>query len=134
MTANDFGQVISDHIAQLHTTYGMTYLVADSALYSAENLQKLADTSLKWITRVPATLSEAQAILAQAHPQTMAALTKGYRYRASPRAMGAWSNAGSSSTRSIASRRPSAPSTSSWRKQSDQEVQAFRGLPHRVCL
>ena len=37
-----------------------TYLVADSALYSAENLQKLAETRLKWITRVPATLREAQ--------------------------------------------------------------------------
>ena len=42
----------------------------DSALYSAENLQKLAETSLKWITRVPATLTEAQAVLAQAPPAT----------------------------------------------------------------
>jgi transposase len=30
--APEFGQVIKDHIAQLHTTYGTTYLVADSAL------------------------------------------------------------------------------------------------------
>src|SRR5262249_43490841 len=75
-----FGQVISDHIAQLHTTAHPTYLVADSALYSAENLQKLAQTSLKWITRVPATLQEAQAVLTQADPQTMAPLTEGYRY------------------------------------------------------
>ena len=43
--AQAFGQVISDHIAQLQTTYGTTYLVADSALYSADNLQKLAETS-----------------------------------------------------------------------------------------
>ena len=57
-----------------------TYLVADSALYSAENLHKLAETSLKWITRVPATLTEAQEVLAQAQPETMAALTEGYRY------------------------------------------------------
>ena len=28
----EFGQVIKDHIAHLHTTYGTTYLVADSAL------------------------------------------------------------------------------------------------------
>jgi len=42
-----FGQVVSDPIAQLHTTATPTYLVADSALYSAENLQKLAETSLK---------------------------------------------------------------------------------------
>lgn len=36
-------------------------LVADAALYSAENLQKLG--SLRWITRVPLTLSEAQALV-----------------------------------------------------------------------
>lgn len=40
--AGDFGQVITQHIEQLHTTYGTPYLVADSALYSEENLQKLA--------------------------------------------------------------------------------------------
>jgi transposase len=54
-------------------------LVADSALYSAENLQKLAHTQLKWLTRVPATLSEAQAVLAQAEPQAMMPLTEGSR-------------------------------------------------------
>src|SRR5438128_9327769 len=74
-----FGQVVSDHIAQLHTTSNPTYLVADSALYSAENLQKLAETSLKWITRVPATLTEVQELLAQAQPTTMAPLSEGYR-------------------------------------------------------
>ena len=30
--AHDFGQVLTDHIAQLQLTYGMTFLVADSAL------------------------------------------------------------------------------------------------------
>ena len=75
----DFGQLITAHMAQLQITYGTTFLVADSALYSAENLQKLAETRTKWITRVPATLNEAQAVLAQADPQTMAPLTAGYR-------------------------------------------------------
>jgi transposase len=54
--AQEFGQVIRDRMAPLHTTYGATYLVADSALYSADTLQKLAETQLKWITRFPATL------------------------------------------------------------------------------
>jgi transposase len=75
----DFGHVVSQHIQQLHTTYGTTYLVADSALYSEENLQKLADTGSKWITRVPATLADAQAALAQADPAGMVPLTEGYR-------------------------------------------------------
>jgi transposase len=78
--ASDFGQVVTQHIAQLHTTYGTTYLVADSALYSAENLQKLAHTGSKWISRVPATLTEAQTALAQASPAAMPPLRDGYRY------------------------------------------------------
>jgi transposase len=77
---SDFGQVVSQHLQQLHLTYGTTYLVADSALYSEENLQKLADTGSKWITRVPATLTAAHAALAQADPETMAPLIEGYRY------------------------------------------------------
>jgi transposase len=76
----EFGAVIREHIAQLHVTYGTTYLVADSALYSDSNLQQLAQTQIKWITRVPATLREVQAALAQANPPTMAPLTEGYRY------------------------------------------------------
>jgi transposase len=75
--AHDFGHIITDPIAQLQITYGPTCLVADSALYRAENLQKLAETRTQWITRVPATFSEAQAVLAQADPHTMAPLTEG---------------------------------------------------------
>jgi transposase len=77
----DCGQIITDHLTQLQITSGITCLVADSALYSAENLQKLAETRTTWITRVPATLSEAQGIVAQANPQTMAPLIEGYRYQ-----------------------------------------------------
>jgi transposase len=79
--ASDFGHVVTEHIAQLHTTYGTTYLVADSALYSEENLHRLAHTGSSWITRVPATLTEAQTALAQATPETMMPLTEGYGYR-----------------------------------------------------
>jgi transposase len=55
--AHECGQVVKDHIAPLQTTSGTTYLVADSALSTADNLQKLAETQIKWITRVPATVS-----------------------------------------------------------------------------
>jgi transposase len=123
-----FGQVVSDHIAQLHPTANPTYLVADSALYSAENLQKLAETSRKWITRVPATLHEAQVVLAQADPQTMAPLTEGYRYRVVP------SRYGGVAQRWVLiysePRQPQAPRTvdKQWLKQSDREVKAFQTL------
>src|SRR6516162_6396934 len=123
-----FGQVVSDHIAQLHTSANPTYLVADSALYSAENLQKLAETSLKWITRVPATLHEAQAVLTQADPQTMAPLTEGYRYHVVP------SSYGGVAQRWVLiysePRQPQAQRTvaKQWLKQSAADVKAFQTL------
>ena len=86
--AHDFGQIVTDHIAPLQLTYGTTFLVADSALYSAANLQKLAETRTKGITRVPATLRDAQTVLAQADPQTMAPLTEEYRYQVVPSTSG----------------------------------------------
>jgi transposase len=124
----EFGQVVSDHIAQLHTTYSPTYLVADSALYSADNLHKLANTSLKWITRVPATLTEAQEVLAQAQPETMASLSDGYRYAVVA------SHYGGVSQRWVLiyseHRQAQAQRTvdKQWRTQSDQEVKAFKTL------
>ena len=78
----DFGQVVTEHMRQLQTTYGTTYLVADSALYSEENLQQLAVTGTTWITRVPATLTEAQTALEHAIPETMLPLRDGYRDQA----------------------------------------------------
>jgi transposase len=77
--ARDFGQIVPAHIRQLHITYGTTSLVADSALYPADTLQKLADTGSKWITRVPATVTAAHNALAQAPPTAMEPLREGYR-------------------------------------------------------
>ena len=78
--ATNFGQIVREHITQWRATYGTTYLVADRALYSAENLQKLADTSLKWMTRVPATLTEAQAVLTEEHWNLLQLLGKRYAW------------------------------------------------------
>ena len=54
-------------------------LVADSALDTADNLQKLAATPMQWISRVPATVREAHAGLAHAAPQTLRPRLEGYR-------------------------------------------------------
>ena len=75
--AHEVGQVLQEHRAPLPTTDGLTYLVADSALYRDGNLQTFAATRLKWITRVPATRQAAQQALAQADPQGMAPLPEG---------------------------------------------------------
>jgi transposase len=76
----EFGRVVTEHVTQLRTAHQVTYLVADSALYTAENLGHLEQSGVKWLTRVPATLSAVQALLAQVTPATMAPLTEGYRY------------------------------------------------------
>ena len=52
--ANDFSEVVYRHVKQWPTTYGMTSLVADSALDHEAHLDKLAQTQMQWITRVPA--------------------------------------------------------------------------------
>lgn len=54
-------------------------LVADSALYSAANLAQMGD--LRWITRVPLTLSEAQALVSDLPAETFEAGEQdGYRF------------------------------------------------------
>jgi transposase len=126
--AHDFGHLITDHRAQLQITYGTMCLVADSALSSAENLQKLAETRTKWITRVPVTLREARAVLAQADPQTMAPLTEGYRSHV------VRSSYGGVAQRWVLihsePRQPQAQRTvdKQWRKQSAHEGKAFQTL------
>jgi transposase len=126
--AQDVGEVIRAHVHQWHITYGMTYLVADRALYRAANLQKLAHTPMQWITRVPATLSDAQAALAHVDPQAMASLTE-------PSRDGEWSSlSGGVPQRWVLIyselRQTQAQRTvdKGWRKQSDQESKAWKKL------
>jgi transposase len=124
----DFGQVVAKHIKQLQTTYGTTYLVADSALYSEENLQTLVETRMKWITRVPATVSEAQAVLTQADPYTMTPLMEGYRYQHAMSTYGGvpqrWMLVYSEHRRPQAQRMVD----KYWLKQSEAEAKAFQKL------
>jgi transposase len=126
--AIDFRHVVTEHIAQLQATYGTAYLVADSALYNEENLQQLARTQSKRITRVPATLSEAQEALADADPETMEPLLAGYRAHVRASTYGGvaqrWVLIDSEH------RRPQAQRTVEKQllKQSAAEVKAFRRL------
>ncbi len=70
-----FGQVVKDYRQQWQFD-GL--LVADAALYSAENLKQLA--ALKWISRVPLSLTEAQEVIRQVMPFAgWEGLAKGYR-------------------------------------------------------
>jgi transposase len=122
------GQIVTEHIQPLHTTYGTTYLVAASALSSAENLQPLAKTGSKWITRVPATLTAAQDALAQADPETREPLAEGYRSHLLASTYGGvpqrWLLCSSAHHRPQAQQRVD----KCWCKQSEADAKAFQKL------
>ena len=62
--ANDqagFRDTVAAHVGQLQAGAGLRYLVADSALYTAETLRELGGTV--WVSRVPETLGAAREIL-----------------------------------------------------------------------
>jgi transposase len=126
--AIDVRHVVTAHLAPLHLTYGTAYLVADSALDKAAHRQQLAPMPGTWITRVPATLSEAQAALAAADPPTMAPLMEGYRSHL----LGSTSGDAAHRWRRISAehRRPQAqPTVETPRlRQGAAEVQAFKPL------
>jgi transposase len=100
--------------------------VADSALYSEANLDMLAQTAITWITRVPATVHDAQVALAQADPPAMASLQEGYRYHALTATYGGveqrWVLISSEA------RQPQAQRTvnKQLHQQTDKEVKAFK--------
>lgn len=70
---------VQAYLEQLQTTYRPEYVVADSALYTAQTLPAL--TGAYWITRVPATLKEAHQLLRQLDPATLPALDEQTRYQ-----------------------------------------------------
>jgi transposase len=127
--AQEFGQVIRAHSDQFHTTEGVTYVVADSARYREENRDTLAQTAITWISRVPATLPEAQAVLTHADPQAMAPRKAGSRDQALT------STYGGGAPRwvliSAESRQPQAPRTvdKPRRQQRDRDVKPLK----QVC-
>ncbi len=76
-----FGEMIEAHVDQLNHEHAPDYWVADSALYTHDNLELLKNHHCKWITRVPETLSLAQTECAKAEGRTE--LLPGYSYRRS---------------------------------------------------
>lgn len=73
-----FPKIIQAYIAQMRASE-QPYFIADSALYSAENIKSLSQ--VKWITRVPGTLNEVKRLYQNITPEQMQASAKpGYRY------------------------------------------------------
>ena len=79
--AQDFGEVIRTYVQQLHLTYGMTYLVANSALYSAANLQKLAQTHMNELTSLYGGVQQRWILIYSAPRQTQPQRTVDQQWR-----------------------------------------------------
>ena len=62
-----FRKIVTDFIEQMRGDFGMEYLIADSALYTAETLQSM--NPLLWISRVPETLNLARDVIDVVAPE-----------------------------------------------------------------
>ena len=76
-----FPELIDRHIDHLRSAHGFDYVVADSSLYSSSHVEDLDRNGVKFITRVPSTLSEAEQAIQQTDPADLEPLTEGYRTR-----------------------------------------------------
>ena len=74
----DFGQIVCEHIENLQ---GVEYIVADSALYTEENIKGMAQNGIFWITRVPQTISQAKEMIQKADKTTMTLINENYLYQ-----------------------------------------------------
>ena len=75
---NSFPETINSYLGQLDGR-DPPYFVADSALYSARNIEMLSD--VRFITRVPETLKTVKALYETVSPESMQpAALDGYRY------------------------------------------------------
>jgi len=79
-----FPELIDRHVEHLQNVHGFDYVVADSSLYSADHVEKLTESGVKFVTRVPETIGEAKTRIQEAEiesmePLTGESLTEGYR-------------------------------------------------------
>jgi transposase len=74
-----FPELIDRHVEHLQNAHGFDYVVADSSLYSADHVEKLTESGVKFVTRVPETISEAKSRIQEAEIESMEPLTEGYR-------------------------------------------------------
>ena len=74
-----FPELIDRHVEHLQNVHGFDYVVADSSLYSADHVEKLTESGVKFVTRVPETISEAKTRIQEAEIESMEPLKEGYR-------------------------------------------------------
>jgi transposase len=77
--SGSFPELIERHVDHLQNAHGFDYVVADSAPYSADHVEKLTESGVKFVTRVPETISEAKTRIQEVEIESMNSLTEGYR-------------------------------------------------------
>lgn len=75
----DFREILKQHVDQLQNNFTVEYVVADSALYSAESIQTLNDIVF-FITRVPETINEAKQLIELVDLEQMQEIDENYQY------------------------------------------------------
>ncbi len=76
---NDFRQLIKENIEQLKNNYDVQYIVADSAMYTEENLNSMND--IKWISIVPEMIKESKKLIEDNDIESMISIDEYYKYR-----------------------------------------------------
>jgi transposase len=74
-----FPELIDRHVEHLQNVHGFDYVVAESALYSADHVKKLTESGVKFVTRVPETISEAKTRIQETEIESMEPIKEGYR-------------------------------------------------------
>ncbi len=77
--SGSFPELIDRHVEHLQNVHGFDYVVADSSLYSADHVEKLTESGVKFVTRVPETIAEAKRRIREAEIESMDSITEGYR-------------------------------------------------------
>ena len=77
--SGSFPELIDRHVSHLQKAHGFDYVVADSALYSADHVEKLTESGVQFVTRVPETIDEAKSRIQEAEIKSMDPLIEGYR-------------------------------------------------------
>jgi transposase len=77
-----FPELIDRHISHLQRAHGFDYVVADSALYSADHVGDLDEAGIKFLTRVPETIEEAERAVSEVDLEAMKPLSDGYHGKA----------------------------------------------------
>ncbi len=123
----DFALIIEEHIAQLRHDYGVEDIVADSAWYTAENLQRFGE-AIKWISRVPETIKEAKEAIQQVKVDSMTSRNDDYTYQIVISTYAHVPQRGMIVSSEPARQRGIHPVTKRMLKQSEQDMRALQKL------